>query len=249
MQVVRCDRCGDEHREEKRPSSSVWSAPVKLPRAWRRVAFPEPDGSAWNRELCERCVNALRLFLVGDGAVPGLLEHDALVAAECMCPKPQEPTPPCPIHGLEPEEEPEPEHEKAPPEDDGGREHEHLFVHSIGPCRCGSTYEDVLARTAALNDPRPNLTARAEKIASGRIPVGEKLATCPEGDGRCSGMYERGDFHGHMQRCHGVKVMDGSRKCPYCPDVASSMLELGPHIAKEHPGDWQAWVDGGQHPG
>lgn len=294
MRVIRCDRCGAEVTEEKPKGTGVFSfaAGGPLPREWRRVAFPEPDGSAWGRELCPSCVNALRMFLEGDGAVPGLLEADALAMAErCSCPKPQAPVPPCPVHAADPEDEPEPQHEKAPEEDDGGREHEHMFDRMHGLCRCGSTYEDVLARTKALNappvlehdtpecpycplrgfqytamhirevhpdlwegwcddqDPRPNLTARAAKLASGNIRVGSMTAPCPEGDGRCSGLYERGQLHEHMSRCHGIIVARKTRQCPYCTDLYDYMTQLGPHIAKEHPGEWQAWIDGGQKPG
>jgi hypothetical protein len=162
-----CDRCGATARVKgarvtlTQGSETAVYDRVKLPEGWWRMPVPPPvvafDGC---RELCPKCVNALALFFTGDGAVAGLLEPESLAHAEaeyrlgtgaaamepegCTCPQPVPETPPCPIHDLPPLGEPdaEPEHE-----------HEHNFDRLHGLCRCGSTYQDVLDRTAALNGP------------------------------------------------------------------------------------------------
>lgn len=69
------------------------------------------------------------------------------------------------------------------------------------------------------------------------------------GEGECPGIYRRGMFAEHMSRWHRIPVAEKSKPCPYCATIASGIMELGPHIAKEHPGDWQAWIDGGQKAG
>lgn len=245
MIKAECDRCG---RQEE-VNASVVAVPgiafmrePALPEDWRRVAFPvaEPGAKDERKHLCERCVNALALFLVGDGAVPGLLEEagqervvvhleeTGVAGAEyrvasidgCTCPKPVEPTPPCPVHE---------------------------------------------------QDPRPNLTERAERIAGMKTgqrcvcagagfgtedcplhhPDGLEKGThlkCyqdPEGK-ECPGIYRRGLFREHMSRWHGIPVAEGSKACPYCAEITKGITQLGPHIAKEHPGQWELWRSGGQ---
>lgn len=149
---------------------------------------------------------------------------------------------PVPLWGTSPE--PEPEHEMAPEEEDEGREHEHDFgPGNMARCACGSMYSDVLARTEALNGPVSFAGADPAAPFGQRIPVGSKTAPCPEGGrGLCAGVYTRGALHQHMQTEHGIKLSSGSDGCPFCPEICTISL-LGSHIAQQHPGDWQAWVD------
>ncbi|WIC89213.1 hypothetical protein SEA_BOGOTA_63 [Streptomyces phage Bogota] len=245
MIKAECDRCGTQKETDGLTLAIPMLARPGLPEGWRRVVIPAADEAVQGerKELCERCVNALRQFFEGDGAVPGLLEPESLErvtvhleetgepGAEyrvtaidgCTCPQPEEPRPPCSLHE------------------------------------------------------RPNLTARAEKIATGGNGVRSERCTCsgvgfgtedcvphhPDGlekgthlkcfqdagEGECPGIYRRGMFAEHMSRWHRVPVAEKSKPCPYCATIASGIMELGPHIAAEHPGDWQAWIDGGQKAG
>jgi hypothetical protein len=245
MIKAECDRCGTQAETRGNASAkiSVMLPPPftavlpKLPEGWRRVELPADDERVQGerKELCEGCVNALRRFFEGDGAVPGLLEPETLDAvAEEFRDAVQAERRGCVGHG--------------------------------GPdCVC----ED--------EDPRPNLTARAEKIATGGNGVRSERCTCsgvgfgtedcvphhPDGlekgthlkcfqdagEGECPGIYRRGMFAEHMSRWHRIPVAEKSKPCPYCATIASGIMELGPHIAAEHPGDWQAWIDGGQKAG
>jgi hypothetical protein len=268
MIKAECDRCG----RQAEVNGSVIAVPgvafmrePALPENWRRVTFPAVvEGEKDQRKhLCGRCVNALLLFLVDDGAVPGLLEDEGsgrvtvrleetgVAGAEyrvaaiegCTCPQPVEPTPPCPLH--RPVCEVTGNHTAAPGEG--------------GVCQhCGAVYDE-----------RPNLTERARKLAAGErakctcAGVGFGTEDCvahhPEGlakgthlkcyqdpEGKeCPGIYRRGMFREHMQRWHGVPVAEGSKPCPFCATIEPGIMRLGQHIAKEHPGDWQAWCDGG----
>lgn len=193
MIKAECDRCGKQaetlNGTVKMAVGLLSRVEVPLPKDWRRVEVPalEPEEVAERKELCPGCVNALRAFFEGDGAVPGLLEPETLKALQDM-----------PVH----------------PE---------------------------------AQDPRPNLTARAERVASGNIPVGTTTAPCPNaGDGLCDGRYRRGELHEHMLTEHGVRVSKRSVQCPYCVEI-QPRSNVGAHIASAHPGDWQAWNDGGQH--
>ncbi|AXH49452.1 hypothetical protein SEA_CROSBY_64 [Streptomyces phage Crosby] len=228
MIKAECDRCGKQAETRGNASAkiSVMLPPPftavlpKLPEGWRRVELPADDERVQGerKELCEGCVNALRQFFEGDGAVPGLLEPESL--PELM-----------------------------------------------------QTDREILATLE--DDPRPNLTARAEQIASGGVR--SERCTCagagfgtedcvphhPDGlakgthlkcfqaagEGECPGIYRRGMFAEHMSRWHRIPVAEKSKPCPYCATIASGIMELGPHIAAEHPGDWQAWIDGGQKAG
>lgn len=268
MIKTECDRCG---RQEE-VNGSVVAVPgvaflrePQLPEGWHRVAFPpvEKGGKDQRKHLCDRCVNALRLFLVGDGAVPGLLEVDGaqrvtvrleetgVAGAEyrvaaidgCTCPQPEQPRPPCPLH--RPVCEVTGTHTAA--------------VDKPGVCQhCGEVYDE-----------RPNLTERARKLAGGRAGrctcagVGFGTEDCavhhPEGlergthlkcyqdpEGKeCPGIYRRGMFREHMERWHRIPVAEGSKPCPFCAVIEPGIMRLGQHIAKVHPGEWQAWCDGG----
>jgi hypothetical protein len=231
MIKAQCDRCG---KQEDTPGGVVnirgrglveQQAFPRLPKGWRRIEVPaaEVGAMASTKETCSACLDALRAFYSGDGAVAGLLEPETLERVE--------------------------------------EEHEHDFDRLHGMCRCGSTYADVLERTATMNkdgvevaesDPRPNLTERARKIATGKatvseaaglLAVGEMTAPCPNaGDDFCDGTYQRGEFHWHMRSVHGVPVAEGSQPCPFCSSIYPGE-KLGAHIADEHPGEWQAWAD------
>lgn len=237
--MIKCDRCGTE---EETKGTTVAAPPLMaavvpafretaLPDGWRRPTLPQRDGSAWKKDLCPGCVNALWLFMEGDGAVPGLLEPETLDA-------------------------------KAEEFRDAVRaERRGCIAHGGPDCVCEP------------EDPRPNLTARAERIARGDLGqrctcagVGFGTEDCvphhPDGlekgthlkcfqdsEGECPGIYRRGLFREHMERWHGIKVAERSKPCPYCAEITSGVMELGPHIAREHPGDWQAWIDGGQKAG
>lgn len=257
MIKAECDRCGTQ---EQTPGSQVSifgpMSKTKLPDGWRRVGIPEPDPAVQGdvKELCPRCLDALRKFFEGDGAVPGLLEPEALEdvfrdavragrngciahgGPDCICP------PQTCLDG------------------------KHITTEETHPrcVRCGASPFDAEA------DPRPNLTERARKIAAGELcvcaGVGFGTEDCPahhpngvaEGthlpcqlneNGDCPGIFRRGMFPEHMERWHKVKVSERSRPCPYCPAFFDGIMLTGQHIAKEHPGDWQAWIDGGQNAG
>lgn len=262
MIKAECDRCG---KQEQTPGSQVSifgpMSKTKLPDGWRRVGIPEPDPAVQGdvKELCPRCLDALRKFFEGDGAVPGLLESETLNGVEdvfrdavragrngciahggpdCIC----------------------------PPETCDGCNHAR---HAAG--ECAVVYAgDRCECDEPLKDPRPNLTERARKIAAGELcvcaGVGFGTEDCPahhpngvaEGthlpcqlneNGDCPGIFRRGMFPEHMERWHKVKVSERSKPCPYCPAFFDGIMLTGQHIAKAHPGDWQAWIDGGQNAG
>lgn len=229
MMKSECDRCG---KQEETPNcgAAVSMFGPRLPEGWRRVLLPQEmaEVQGERKELCPACLAALRQFFEGDGAVPGLLEPETLDAVDPeqagrdMWPEPD-------AEGLE---EPEPEE----------GEHEHDFDRLHGICRCGSTYGDVMRRTAELNGQTFVGVDPAAPFGQ-RIPVGSKTAPCPNADeGRCPGVYTRGALHQHMEAVHGVRVSAESDACPFCPEIMKSG-RLGQHIARQHPGHWQAWVD------
>lgn len=232
---AQCDRCGALAEVIAREGRGG----VQIPEDWREVKMRHPSDTAvvhQVRQLCPRCVTAFAQFFDGDGAVDGLLEKASLTPVD-------------------------EEHEGwaghlAPPEPE--EEHEHDFDRLHGLCRCGSSYGDVMARTAALNgevDDRDGVDvlrfAGVDPAApfGGRIPVGQKTATCPAVDAKtCLGVYTRGELHQHMEREHGVAVAPDSDGCPFCGNIMKKSA-VGAHIAQEHPGDWQAWSDEKNWPG
>lgn len=254
MIKAECDRCGKQKEtdgQEKARISVMLPPPFaaiqpRLPEGWRRVVIPAEDEAVQGerKELCAECVNALRQFFEGDGAVPGLLEPETLAAVEAAAAQ-------C-----------------------DGCTH---APHAAGACSVVWMGDRCECDEPVGVDPRPNLTARAEKIATGGNGVRSERCTCAgvgfgtedcvphhpdglekgthlkcqqdDGAGECPGIYRRGMFPEHMERWHGIKVAEGSKACPYCPEIKKYITELGPHIAKDHPGDWQAWIDGGQKPG
>lgn len=276
MIMAKCDRCGTEEETSGRAVEMVINpllrkTETRLPAGWHRVAEPVDDERIeWpRRELCPACVTALRKFFEGDGAVPGLLSvetldekaeefRDAVRAQrrgciahggpDCVCP-PEElshDTPECPFC-------PRP-----------GYQLTNDHVREVHPDRW-----DAWAELEGV-DPRPNLTERARKMASGQrcVCAGAGFGTedCPmhhpngvaEGthlpcqmneSGECPGIFRRGMFPEHMERWHGVKIAPGSKPCPFCPEIVSGMMKIGQHIARAHPGDWQAWNDSGQRAG
>lgn len=132
------------------------------------------------------------------------------------------------------------------------------IAHGGPDCIC----DDQDGYTGQMEDSRPNLTARAELISSGKRctcagvgfgtedctmhhPDGVQAGThlpCTYGQnaGECPGIFRRGLFHEHMGRWHGIKVHPSSEPCPYCSDIHPGS-RLGEHIAKDHPGEWSAW--------
>ncbi|AWY07301.1 hypothetical protein SEA_HENOCCUS_63 [Streptomyces phage Henoccus] len=271
MIKAQCDRCGHQEPVEGAETARIavmlpppFTAKLpKLPADWRRVTIPAEDEAVQHevKELCGACVNALRQFFQGDGAVPGLLEPETLdqltmdpvaLRGGCTCPQPQEPRPPCPLH------------EQPTVEDVAEMLREHRPEGCIGhggpDCVC--------------EDPRPNLTERARKLAGGEksrhctcagvgfgtedcavhhpdgLEKGTHLKCYQDPDGReCPGIYRRGMFVEHMDRWHGIPVDRESKPCPYCGNIESGIMKLGQHIAADHPGHWQAWIDGGQQAG
>ncbi|UTN91893.1 hypothetical protein SEA_STUFF_62 [Streptomyces phage Stuff] len=234
MIKAECDRCGKQKETDGGERVRVMLPQPfgaylpKLPAGWERVVIPAADEAVQGerKELCPECVNALRQFFEGDGKVPGLLEPESLPDASR--------TTTITVFG------------KLTP--DG------LSVLGMDP------------------DPRPNLTERAVKIATNGVrserctcagvgfgtedcvphhPDGLEKGThlkCQgdQGAGECPGIFRRGMFAEHMDRWHGVKVSEKAKPCPYCPEIFDGIMGLGPHIASTHPGDWQAWADGGQ---
>lgn len=303
MIKAQCDRCG----KQAETSGSVVGLTIgimqtrqtKLPQGWHRVPEPVDDERIeWpRRELCPECVEALRDFFRGDGAVAGLLSPETIASVEeragCTCPKPEEPRPPCPLHevGMDDVE--------AVFRDAIRAERRGCIAHGGPDCICPpeelphdtpecpfcprpgyqltnehirEVHPDRWDEWAELEgvDPRPNLTERARKLASGQLcvcaGVGFGTEDCPahhpngvaegthlpctygrEGD-ECPGIFRRGMFAEHMKRWHEIPIAPGSLPCPYCSDIHPSP-NLGGHIAKAHPGDWQAWIDGGQNAG
>lgn len=108
------------------------------------------------------------------------------------------------------------------------------------PCTVhASMGPDGIVVEAIENDPRPNLTERAEAVTAG-------LMRCPEREDRereCSGWYERGKLTEHMQEKHNGG--GGRGRCPYCAYHGPSPL-VGAHVAKDHPGRYEEWHSGGQ---
>jgi hypothetical protein len=81
--MIRCDRCGVQ---ETTKGTMVGAAiPVfretPLPDGWRRPVLPQEDGSAWKRDLCPGCVNALWKFMESPAWFDGPAE-----AADEPCP-------------------------------------------------------------------------------------------------------------------------------------------------------------------
>lgn len=252
MIKAECDRCGKQEETSGRAVEMVINpllrrTEVRLPQLWHYVAEPVDDEAVeWpRRALCPECVNALRQFFQGDGAVPGLLSMEVLEVVErtgCLCPKPVEPTPPCPVHTGPPElDHDTPECPFCP-----------LPGYQLTNEHVREEHPDRWDEWAELEgvDPRPNLTERARKITAGEmrvseasqmIPVGQTWAVCPNAsDTTCAGTYRRGEFHDHMKFAHGVPVAVDSEPCPYCPDIHPGS-KLGAHIAKAHPGQWELW--------
>src|ERR1044072_7691717 len=223
--MAKCDRCGFLADTDGR----VRGARPRRADRGHGVAEPVGDEAVERpvRHLCPECVNALRKFFQGDGEVPGLLSVETLEGiGEGTCPQPQEPRPLCPVH-------------------------------------------ERVELEAAAPDPRPTLTERARKLAGGEksrhctcagagfgtedcavhhpegLEQGTHLKRYQDPDGReCPGLFRRGMFREHMERWHGIPVAEGSVQCPFCPTIEPGW-KLGAHIAAEHPGDWQAWIDGG----
>lgn len=233
----------------------------KLPSGWKRVVIPadNPEVQGEIKELCTECVNALREFIRGP-----VLKLSGAVTVE-----PVEDLPPigCTAHGgpdciCTPDDMQRMYH----PDDT------HEFVGDEDTC---TSAKDCPVTWGEFNqwrkkDPRPNLTERARKLAAGKrctcagagfgtedcaahhpdgVEKGTHLACQDPRDGRCPGIYRRGLFREHMERWHGIKVSERSKPCPYCAEIADGIMKLGQHIARDHPGDWQAWIDGGQKAG
>ncbi len=285
MIKAQCDRCG----KQAETSGSVVGLTIgimqtrqtKLPQGWHRVPEPVDDERIeWpRRELCPECVEALRDFFRGDGAVAGLLSPETIASAD-ECPECGDTGAcnggPCPLsHAVEVEQAGGPSRVAA--------EAPHAETPDEAPLlcpRCGtdiSDYDDddFVYRTG---DERPYCSGEcvvaahraALKIAAGELcvcaGVGFGTEDCPahhpngvaEGthlpcqlneNGDCPGIFRRGMFPEHMERWHKVKVSERSKPCPYCPAFFDGIMLTGQHIAKEHPGDWQAWIDGGQNAG
>jgi hypothetical protein len=230
--MIKCDRCGTE---EETKGTTVAAPPLMaamvpafretaLPDGWRRPTLPQRDGSAWKKDLCPGCVNALWLFMEGDGAVPGLLEPETLAEVEAAAdPRPHLTARAVEIAGGE-------KCTCGP-----GRPHR-----ATCPVRCscagvGFGTEDCVPH-------HPDGLERGTHLKC--FQAGQ-----PETAGDCPGIYRRGMFAEHMERWHGITLAERSKPCPYCAEISQGIMQLGQHIAKEHPGDWQAWIDGGQKAG
>lgn len=227
--MIKCDRCGAE--EETKGTGVVQGGPgilagvpafrkTALPDDWRRVPMPQRDGSAWDKELCPPCVNALYAFMEGDGAVPGLLEPVTLEEIQAATTERG-----CVAHG-------------GPDCTCDDRDDFDGVIETRKRCTCagvGFGTEDCVLH-------HPDGLEKGTHLKCYRNETGDTAGECP-------GIYRRGMFAEHMERWHGLKVAEGSKACPYCATIESGIWELGQHIAAEHPGDWHAWVDGGQHAG
>ncbi|AWY07546.1 hypothetical protein SEA_LAZERLEMON_63 [Streptomyces phage LazerLemon] len=327
MIKAECDRCGKQKETEGAERVRIvlpqpfGAYMPRLPEGWRRVALPAEDEAVQGerKELCAECVNALRKFFEGDGAVPGLLEPETLddVDADlCTCPQPQVPRPPCPLHeSVEIKQNtimrPEclaGQHETDPagdPEDPACRycgtlpdrpqgciahggpdcicgpeemrqlyhpERPHDFVGDEDTCTisrdCPVTWGEFTAWRKQNEPERVKRDDRTRHCTCAGVGFGTEDCAVHHPDGlekgthlkcfrndsgdtagECPGIYRRGMFAEHMERWHGLKVAPETKPCPYCTHTERYITELGPHIAKEHPGDWQAWIDGGQTAG
>jgi len=265
MIKAECDRCGQQEQTPDVSGRVTLGMRVEtpLPGGWREVALRDAmnDEVAPQRwQLCSPCVNAFLSFFENDGAVPGLLEPESLPELNF-----QE----CPFCTGEAQYGVLSEHIKAVHPDRWPTWAEL----EDEPKRELTILNPAAARLLAA-DPRPNLTERARKLSRGDrtrhctcAGVGFGTEDCavhhPDGlkdgthlkcmvdaeEGECPGIYRRGMFSEHMERWHGVKIAEGSKPCPYCPDIYSGIMKLGQHIAAAHPGDWQAWCDGGSKTG
>lgn len=220
--MVKCDRCA-----ALEPSSGLvmggfgkFSGP-RLPDAWKRVVLPpEVSGVAPETlELCGGCVNALREFLASPGEDAG--PESTPGADSCTCPRPVQPRTPCPDHELTGEENRDPDAMQK-------RHHPaelHDFSGDQDACLC----------------PGCDLTWGEY--------TGLQRRECPVAslDG-CRGWYPVGRLDEHMADVHGPRPA-GAKQCPYCPEELDGIVPLGQHIARAHPGDWQAWRDSGQKAG
>lgn len=242
MIMAKCDRCGIEEQTKGTTvaAGGIFEAlpafrETPVPDGWQRVSLPEPDGSSWKRELCPGCVNALMDFMRDDGAVAGLLElKEALREDGCNCPLPEVPRPPCPVHektvtGTDPDA----------PRVESAVIHTTAGSWQLPRCTCagaGFGTEDCVVHHPDGLEKGTHLTCFQ---ADQPVYAGD----------RCPGIYRRGMFAEHMSRWHGVKMEDRAKPCPFCATIESGIMKLGQHIAADHPGDWQAWIDGGQHAG
>jgi hypothetical protein len=247
MIKVECDRCGTQKQTEraavKVAVGLLSRVEIPIPEEWRRVDLPaeKPGAQPERVELCSRCVNALRQFMTGDGAVPGLLEPESLAAADA------EAGPQCGNCG-------HPEHT------DGVCVAAVIGDQGAGRCMC----TEELAELGDENARRVlGLTERAQKLASGSLRVSEarevvadvkaaerpdsSFLECPEADPAnraCGGFYPRGRLTEHMQAAHGGG--GGTRPCALGCGERVPNPTMGQHIAKAHPGEYEKWRSDGQ---
>lgn len=283
MIKAECDRCGKqetviggERMKIMLPAPFGAYAP-RLPANWKRVGIPaDEEGIQGERkELCAECVNALRAFFEGDGAVPGLLEPENLPRVlehdtpECpYCPRPgyqltREHLQEChPKQRVERECNcPQPQAARPPcpvhevpqaPCADG----KHNMPAGSDACiRCGRTWAEFVAESG--EDSRPNLTERARKIVSGEmrvseaaelIPVGQTWMVCPAPPAGV-GYGCEGRYERGKLREH-MEDEHGVKVAEGSDQCLfckhiGPVASLGSHVAAEHPGDWERWRSGG----
>lgn len=155
-----CDRCGSSAPVQVEKG---FVARVPLPEGWQLVVIrPREEAvEGLKAELCERCVNALKAFFAGAGLDAGDDEPEGCIAhggPDCICDDRDDYT-----GQLEPALE---------------LEHEHDFETVDGRCICGSTYDDVMARTESANL-RMRVEGQEERCARGQHLVASESPQCP----------------------------------------------------------------------